>query len=528
VTTRARRREPVASIQPAVVRCAIYTRVSTDEGLGQDFNSLHNQREACEPYVASQRANGWELILDHYDDGGFSGATMDRPALKRLLADVEAGKVQRIVVYKMDRLTRSLMDFSRLADLLERHAASIVSVTQQFDTGNSMGRLTLNMLLSFAQFEREMIAERTQHKMAATRRKGKWAGGTPPLGYDVVESRLAINPAEAERVRAIFRLYLEHEAILAVVQAVNARGWRTKSWTTKDGKPNTGVRFEKGRIHRILTNWHYLGKVNYKDKIYDGEHQPIIDEGTWNRVQQILERNRLNGGAHQRTKLGALLSGLLVCGACGAAMIHQPSGTKNGKVHRYYRCRTAAAQGRDACPTGFVPAAELERFVVDRIRDLGKDSSVVAATLEATGRELQAQRPALEDERAAILADLGAKNEEIRRLVRLVAAGDGAAEAVAPELADRQYAIRLGETRLREVQVELAGLEAATVDEGDLRQALGLFDPVWDALLPRERVRVLHLLLECVDYRNGKLGLTFRPAGIRTLAAETREAADDE
>lgn len=521
------RREPVASIQPAVVRCAIYTRVSTDEGLGQDFNSLHNQREACEPYVASQRANGWELIPDHYDDGGFSGATMDRPALKRLLADVEAGKVQRIVVYKMDRLTRSLMDFSRLADLLERHAASIVSVTQQFDTGNSMGRLTLNMLLSFAQFEREMIAERTQHKMAATRRKGKWAGGTPPLGYNVVESRLAINPAEAERVRAIFHLYLEHEAILSVVQAVNARGWRTKSWTTKDGKPNTGVRFEKGRIHRILTNWHYLGKVNYKGKVYDGEHEPIVDEGTWNRVQQILERNRLNGGAHQRTKLGALLNGLLVCDVCGAAMIHQPSGSKNGKVHRYYRCRTAAAQGRDACPTGFVPAAELERFVVDRIRDLGKDPSVVAATLEAASRELQAQRPVLEEERVALLADLAVKNEEIRRLVRLVAAGDGAAEAVAPELADRQDAIRVGEERLREVHAELAGLAAATVDEDDLRQALGLFDPIWDALLPRERIRVLHLLLERVDYRNGKLGLTFRPTGIRTLAAEatTTEAS---
>jgi len=361
--------------------------------------------------------------------------------------------------------------------------------------------------------------------MAATRRKGKWAGGTPPLGYDVVESRLVINPAEAERVRAIFRLYQEHEAILSVVQAVNARGWRTKSWTTKDGKPNTGVRFEKGRIHRILTNWHYLGKVNYQDKVYDGEHEPIVDDATWNRVQQILERNRLNGGAHQRTRLGALLSGLLVCGDCGAAMIHQPSGTKKGKVHRYYRCRTAAAQGRDACATGFVPAAKLERFVVDRIRDLGKDPSVVAATLEAASLELQAKRPVLEEERDALHADLAAKNEEIRRLVRLVAAGGGVAEAVAPELADRQEAIRTGEARLREVQAELAGLNSATVNDDDLRAALGLFDPVWDALLPRERLRVLHLLLERVDYRDGNLGLTFRPAGIRTLA---REAATTE
>ena len=522
-----RGRQVTAATEPAVVRCAVYTRVSTDEGLAQEFNSLHNQREACEAYIAAQRHEGWELLHDAYDDAGFSGATLERPALKQLLTDVVAGRVQRIVIYKLDRLSRSLADFVKLAELPEEHGASIVSVTQQFDTGTPMGRLTLNMLLSFAQFEREQIAERTQHKMAAARRKGKRTGGTPPLGFNIVDTKLVINEPEAQQVRGIFSLYLEHEGILPVVRVLNRRGWRSKSWTTNKGRVNHGKPFEKGRVHRILTNWTYVGKVHYEGKTYEGEHEAIVSEEVWNRAQQILERNRLNGGAHQRTKLGALLNGLLVCGACGASMVHTPSGTKNGRYHRYYTCRTRQQQGREACSTRPVPAAELEKAAVEQIRVLGRNPSVVAATLEAARQELQAQRPALQEERDALRADLARKHGEVKRLVELVAVGEGAAQATAPHLADLHATVGAQEKRIREVLAELGSLESATVDEGDLRDALRLFDPVWDALLPRERIRILHLLLEKVDYRNGKLGLSFRPTGIRALASEADEDAVD-
>src|SRR5713101_7925941 len=220
----ARGMAPAAAVSTPV-RCAIYTRKSTDEGLDRDFNSLDNQREAAEAYIKSQRHEGWEILPDRYDDGGFSGGTLDRPALKRLLGDIEAGGVQRIIVYKIDRLSRSLLDFARLAEFFEEHGASIVSVTQQLDTSTSMGRLTLNMLLSFAQFEREMVSDRTRDKMHAARRRGKWTGGMPPLGYDVAPEggRLIVNKTEAEEVRAIFHLYLETRSLVAVSQELNRR-----------------------------------------------------------------------------------------------------------------------------------------------------------------------------------------------------------------------------------------------------------------------------------------------------------------
>src|SRR3989442_1320632 len=224
------------------IRCAIYTRKSTDEGLDKDFNSLDNQREAAENYIRSQQGEGWEILADRYDDGGFTGGNMDRPALQRLLAAIEAGKGDRLLVYKIDRLSRSLLDFAKLADLLEKHHVSIVSVTQQLDTSTSMGRLTMNMLLSFAQFEREMVSDRTRDKMRAARRRGKWTGGTPRLGYDVAPEggRLVVNQGEAKQVKAIFSLYADNPALVAVSQELNRRGWKRKSWTTREGRRHEG------------------------------------------------------------------------------------------------------------------------------------------------------------------------------------------------------------------------------------------------------------------------------------------------
>ena len=260
-------REHVESHKPEV-RCAIYTRKSTDEGLDQDFNTLDAQRESAEAYIASQQHEGWICLSTRYDDGGFTGGNTDRPALQRLLADVRAGKVDCILAYKIDRLSRSLLDFAQLMEIFEQHGVSLVAVTQQLNTKNSMGRLTLNILLSFAQFEREIIAERTRDKMSAARKKGKWIGGYPVLGYDVDPNfkKLQTNEAEAAQVQAIYQLYLEHGSLLPVVRALNERNWRTKCWTTKKGIQRGGREYTKTNLYRLLTNVVYTGKICYQDE----------------------------------------------------------------------------------------------------------------------------------------------------------------------------------------------------------------------------------------------------------------------
>ena len=267
-----------------VVRCAVYTRKSTEEGLEQEVNSLDAQRESAEAFIAAQRHEGWVCLPDRYDDGGFSGGNLDRPAMRRLLADIEAGRVDCVVVYKVDRLSRSLMDFARVMQTFDRHGVSFVSVTQQFNTTHSMGRLTLNILLSFAQFEREIISERTRDKIAAARRRGKYAGGKPLLGYDIASSpagaKLVVNEDEATIVRGIFDLYLEHQALIPVVKELAERGWHNKRWTTRRGEVRGGRPFDKTTLYKLLTNRTYTGVVAYGGETYRGEH-PAIVEPEW-------------------------------------------------------------------------------------------------------------------------------------------------------------------------------------------------------------------------------------------------------
>jgi site-specific DNA recombinase len=279
----------------SIIQCAIYTRKSTDEGLQQDFNSLDAQREAGEAFIASQRHSGWRLVPEHFDDGGFTGGNMERPALKRLLEAIEAKRVNCVVVYKVDRLSRSLLDFARMMELFDRSGTSFVSVTQNFNTTDSMGRLTLNILLSFAQFEREIISERTRDKMCAARKKGKWIGGHPVLGYDIDAGarRLVVNPEEAHQVRRI----LDLGSMLPVLQDLERRGWVTKRWTTGSGQIRGGKPFTKSLLYGLLTNVVYTGRVNHKGTLYPGEHEAIVERSTWEQVQGSLDRNgRTNGG----------------------------------------------------------------------------------------------------------------------------------------------------------------------------------------------------------------------------------------
>ena len=274
------------------MRCAIYTRKSTEEGLDQEFNSLDAQRESAEAYILSQREAGWIALPERYDDGGYTGANLDRPALRRLLADMEAGRIDCVLVYKVDRLSRSLLDFARLTGEFDKRGVSFVSVTQQFNTTTSMGRLTLNILLSFAQFEREIVVERTRDKMAAARRKGKWVGGIPALGYDVAPGggKLVINEEEARQVRAIFALYLKHGALLPVLGQIQERQWTKKGWTKKEGRCSLGRPFASQDVLALLTNVTYMGKVRYQGQMYAGEQAAIVDEGVFQQTQVALRK----------------------------------------------------------------------------------------------------------------------------------------------------------------------------------------------------------------------------------------------
>jgi DNA invertase Pin-like site-specific DNA recombinase len=283
-----------AKTSPRPLRCAIYTRKSTEDGLNQPFNTLEAQREAAEAYILSQRHAGWTVIAERYDDGGYTGGNLDRPALQKLLADMEAGRVDCVVVYKVDRLSRSLLDFARLMDVFERHGVSLVSVTQPLNTTVSMGRLTLNILLSFAQFEREIISERTRDKMAAARKKGKWMGGVPVLGYEVAPGggRLVVNNEEAERVRAIFTLYLKYRSVDQALAAVQAQDWKNKHWTAETATPHAGRPFTKASLERLLSNVLYIGQVRHDGKTYPGEHASIVEESVWHEVQKLLSHER--------------------------------------------------------------------------------------------------------------------------------------------------------------------------------------------------------------------------------------------
>jgi site-specific DNA recombinase len=383
---------------------------------------------------------------------------MDRPALQRLLADIRQGKIDAVLAYKVDRLSRSLLDFAKMMEVFDAQRVSFVSVTQQFNSATSMGRLVLNVLLSFAQFEREIISERTRDKVAATRRKGKWAGGTPLLGYDLDPraAKLLVNEDEAVRVRAIFALYLEHGALLPVVLELNRRGWTTKRWVNKAGRERGGRPFDRTNLHRLLTNIVYIGKVRYKDEVHGGEQPALIDADTFQKVQALLRGHGRSGGGPGRSTVGFLLQGLLRCAACGCAMT--PSQTRRGsRRYRYYTCVNAQKRGWHRCPSKAVPAGPMEAFVVDQIRAAGRDPAPFVPTV--TGSRAGGE--------------------------------DGGAS-------DRERGA------------------------GEVGPALAAYDRAWPALTPPEQARAVDRLVLRVDYDGGKetVTITFQPAGARPPAAE--------
>ena len=372
----------------SITRCAIYTRKSTEEGLDQEFNSLDAQREACETYIASQRHEGWIALPDRYDDGGFTGANMNRPGLQKLLQHVQAGQVDSILVYKIDRLSRSLLDFARIIELLEKHGASFVSVTQQFNTTTSMGRLSLHVLLSFAQYEREIIGERIRDKMAASKRRGKYMGGVPPLGYDVDREakKLLVNPKEAKLVRHVFTRFLSLDSVTKLARELNKNSHTTKSWVTVKGKTREGRPWNKSHLYRLLNNPILIGRVSHKGDTYPGEHEAIIEKTLWEKVQKTLADNTRLRPDETRSKTPVLLKGLIKCGHCGMSM-GATFARKNGKTYRYYLCLQARKSGYDSCPVRSVAAGEVDKTVLARVREMIGDSGLIVkeASISAEG-----------------------------------------------------------------------------------------------------------------------------------------------
>ncbi|MFZ6813713.1 recombinase family protein [Undibacterium sp. Rencai35W] len=371
------------------LRCAVYTRKSSEEGLDQEYNSIDAQRDAGHAYIASQRAEGWIAVADDYDDPAFSGGNMERPGLRRLMMDIEAGKVDIVVVYKIDRLTRSLADFSKMIEVFDRQGVSFVSVTQQFNTTTSMGRLMLNVLLSFAQFEREVTGERIRDKIAASKRKGMWMGGVPPLGYDVENRRLVANEREAKIIRHIFKRFVELGSSTLLVKELRLDGVTSKAWVTQEGKVREGKPIDKSLIYKLLGNRTYLGELRHKEQWYQAEHPPIVDRKTWDDVQSILASNSHVRANATRATVPFLLKGI-VFGNDGRALSPWHTTKKTGRRYRYYIPQRDAKEHAGASGLPRLPAAELESAVLDQLRATLRSPSLLgdvvarAVELDAT------------------------------------------------------------------------------------------------------------------------------------------------
>lgn len=368
------------SVTPRPVRCAIYTRKSSEVGLEQAFNSLHAQREAAEAYILSQQQEGWLALPEKYDDGGATGGNMERPALRKLMAAIEAGQVDCVVVYKVDRLSRSLLDFARMIGAFEKRGVSFVSVTQQFNTSTPVGRLTLNILLSFAQFEREIISERTRDKQWAARKKGKWTGGYLVLGYDLDahRKRLIVNPKEACQVRALFKLVAKHGSLRPALAEAERRGWRTKTWMTLQKKRHSGGGFGESSLLRLLRNPLYKGLVRHNGKLYPGEHAAIVDAAVWEEANERIGNRLPKERKKRKGEGGALLQGLLQCGGCGGQMAHTSTAPR-GHPYRYYVCAGNRSAGSQPCAQQRVSAPAIEQSVVQQIHILAEHPEGVQA-----------------------------------------------------------------------------------------------------------------------------------------------------
>ncbi len=508
------------SARTKTVRCAIYTRKSHEEGLEQEFNSLHAQREAAEAYIVSQRHAGWVALPTDYSDGGYTGGTLERPALQRLLADIEHDRVDCVVVYKVDRLSRSLMDFAQMIGLFERHHVSFVSVTQHFDTSTSMGRLILNVLLSFAQFEREIIGERIRDKKLATAKQGKYVGGPPFLGYDIdrERKRLVVNEAEAEIVREIFETFVRVRSNITVARILNAKGYRTKQRTIiKNGKTAGGRFWNPMDVTRVLTNRKYIGEIVHKGKSYPGEHKPILDRQLWDQAHQIRAiRTGARISATRCNQSQALLRGLVRCGHCGMTMGASATKVAKGRRYRYYICNNAERNGYHLCPIPCVSAGQVEEAVKERLHVIFRSPDVIARTFREAQTLTGQRRAEMTGQKERLEARLAELQERIGRLAQ--SNGNGASLAAELATLNDEYVHVQGEIDETTDALEAPHGDGPTEDEA--RDALQKLEPLWDELFPVEKMRIVKLLVQEVVVHPHVLIMKLRLHGLTSLVAE--------
>lgn len=498
-------------------RCAIYTRKSHEEGLEQEYNSLDAQRDAGEAYIASQRLQGWQASPERYDDGGFSGSTTDRPALKRLLADIDSGKIDIIVVYKIDRLSRSLLDFVQMIEKFNQKNVSFVSVTQQISTTDSTGRMMLNILMTFAQYEREVIADRIRDKVAAAKRKGKYCGGVPVLGYDVDHEnrRLLINDKEAKVVRHIFRRFFQLGSVRELAAELNEQGYRTKAWSTVKGKARKGSPWNKSHIYRLLNNRLYLGEISHRGRHFKGEHEQIIERSLWDNVQQTFQDNKRTKADLTRTKMVASLKGVIRCGHCQGAM--GPTYTKKGgRRYTYYRCETNAKRAVGSCPITRIPAADVEKVVLEQLSAFFRTPTCITKTYAAALQEQDLERERLNEVKQQIeeaLAQTRAKALEL--------SDPQCTQRNQPQLlADVSRRAAEQVQQLAQTKASLEALNGTALTEAEIAAALHNIHQAWENLFPAERNRIIRLLLEKVEVYESEINMVLRSDGLTTLITE--------
>ena len=515
------------------VRCAIYTRKSTTEGLDSDFNTLDAQREAAEYYIRAQAHQNWTILPARYDDGGFTGANIDRPALQRLLDDLDRGALDMVVVYKVDRLSRSLLDFARLMERFDKKGVGFVSVTQNFDTSSSMGRLVLNILLSFAQFERELISERTRDKIQAARRRGKWTGGQLVLGYriDPEQGGLAVIPEEAEVVRTIFDLYLSTHSIGFVAGRLNELGLVTKRHVSKKGKTRGGHRWNKSTVYQVLRNPLYVGKTRTGDgQLHSGEHEPLVSIEAFEKVAESMSL-RSTGRIRTNRKSEYILTGLLHCGPCDAAMTSSQGTSRNGKKYRYYRCVHQQQHG-GRCPTGHLPAMDIEEAVVAEVKDVATRGQVRQKILDRFFSDTGALSAA-EAARVQLRARIEECNAESKRLLAAFSdAGASGGKTLATRLGEIESEVDHVRIQLGEVEDRLRALTGAQRQVERVARLLDGFGALWGALVPQEQRELLHLLIDRVvvdldagGFRIAYHELTVAPGPVPAAAQVAEEVA---
>lgn len=502
---------------PGTVRVAIYARQSIDEG-DVEFRSVDAQRDGVEAYVASQRSEGWKALPENYNDAGYSGGDLNRPGFKRLMSDVEAGRIDVIAVHRIDRLSRSLADFVSLLAKFERHAVTFVSVTQAFNTSTSAGRLMLNVLASFAEFERATISERTKDKMLATRKRGMWAGGNVPLGYDLKDKKLVVNEDEAEQVRAIYRLYLERGSLLATVDELNTRGWRTKSWVGRRGKRVASYVYSVESLRQLLSRVVYIGLVRSGKTTYPGLHERIVDQDLWDAVQAQKRKLRPSARNLGRNKYGALLKGLITCGLCGSTMDHAVSGS-DSRRYQYYGCNYSRRMGRRQCAGRPVPVRQIDEFVVERVRAMGRDPRLLRATAAAARAELEGRVVELEAEVRRQEQERRRARDERTNLVNAVAGGGPGSATLMARVGELDERLSTIDGQLRDAREKIAKASTGSIDEEALAKAMADFDGVWSELFAREKQRVLSLLIEKITFASdtGDLSITFRTTALTGL-----------